>query len=551
MLQSAADAEDGPYGQYDTSSISLAPSESAVAFLAYSRASGSCGAGAYLSASAPGASRFESQTGVSVLHACGSTLLVSPVVPAGTKVYSTYPATAQPSPAVSTAPSCTSAAIALSSGQTVQTTTFDDLELELTNTSSSACSLNDRWPLGKIYGSSGALITTPRWTAAMPSFITTLGGSATPPVSQTLAAGGTAVFFLEVPASTGAAACGVASDATFSLHDTGDQFAISIAGSDLTACPPSGLTTSFISPISLATSPNAPVSGGGVTPDSDGSGYYYGTDSGSTPCSGTNISYNGLSGKCGFYGGQVGAYWLDISGCPSSGWGWNSGQATDPDDAYGDPSGGAGTSAVFFLGGPGIDPSQTYSGGTPTGGQISEAEYWGEEQADTAYNQLSSSPYVDDVYQSTLFMDIEVDEGWDGAYSTSSGGGTCESPYQENTTYSTTLNNDELCSFEGTLYNDTGWELAVYSAPTDWNDWTSSASVGSMYEWTFVNEATSEASGSNSPKSYSWSEADPQWFGGVSSSSSQATAWQWATPVDTPSQSEDLDQIKRSNFPDE
>lgn len=61
-----------------------------------------------------------------------------------------------------------------------------------------------------------------------------------------------------------------------------------------------------------------------------------------------------------------------------------------------------------------MDPNYDYTSGAPTSAQISAAESWGTKQADTAIQQYDSSTYNPYISQPTLFMDIEVGEGWEG-----------------------------------------------------------------------------------------------------------------------------------------
>lgn len=123
---------------------------------------------------------------------------------------------------------------------------------------------------------------------------------------------------------------------------------------------------------------------------------------------------------------------------------------------------------------------------------------------------------------------------------------------QENSHFSPELNRDMFNSFYNTLNGVEGYAaLGVYCDSTDWRTWFNGySSLPHASEWTNLNEATSEASGTNSPQSFSWSEAEPQWFGGVTSSGSQALAWQSASPTDArPPQVDDLDQVDTSRFP--
>jgi hypothetical protein len=155
----------------------------------------------------------------------------------------------------------------------------------------------------------------------MPSFISSLGGSAQPDSSLTLGPGGTAVFFIEVPNLTSTSQCASPSRADVGLPGIGAFVPIGLSVPSLSVCPdesaptgPSQATIAepvYVTPISLASSPLATPSSG-ASPLGDGTGFHYGADSGGAPCedySPYQIVYNGLTGGCGFYGGQMGAYW--------------------------------------------------------------------------------------------------------------------------------------------------------------------------------------------------------------------------------------------------
>jgi hypothetical protein len=424
-------------------------------------------------------------------------------------------------------------------------------QLSFTNSSSSPCDVSGT-PQLELDNASGNVITTAIAAANGPY------GAYYQEEPITLGQGQSANAYLAF-SHLGSCPTGT----TLSVQLSGNTPWEAVAGLPVDEMCGSGLLVSPLVPSSVpifatygAPNPAAPS----VSPLNDGSGYYYGTDSGSAPCSGTTISYNGLSGRCGFYGGQIGAYWLNIPGCPPAseeGWGWNPTQATDADNAT--DYGGTGTSLVYLVGGPGADPAYDYTGteGTPapTSAQKTEADNWGTEQANTALTQMQIAKYSVYQWTATLFIDIEVGEGWEGKVTFSGqdcypGDGYTPSPYN----YSPNLNRRTFDAFWDTIANATGWTPGVYAAKGNWDDWFSGyLTLNTAYEWPFEDEATSEASGTNSPTSFSWSEASPEFFGSVTASSSQALAWQWATPAPppsgTPDQTQDLDQVYASRFP--
>lgn len=504
----------------------------------------------------PGANGWQSVAGLAGPAICGDYILFTPVVPASVQPYSSYPSAATPAPSLVNITPCASDELAASVGQTISATNATYVELTFTNTGTTSCALNDRWPLLTVDDSSGALIVTPRWTAWEPAFILTLGGSENPASSQVLAPAETAVTFLVVPPSTGAATCTTPGLMTADFSITGISLTTSLASTGVTLCHPAGLTTVYVTPLTVATSPGAVVPGAGAVPLADGTGYYYGTDSGSDPCSGSELSYNGITGACGFYGGQVGAFWSVLSGCSGvEGWGWNPDASASADSTFPDAPG---TAPVYLLAGPGMAAGYDYRSGTPTSAQITAAENWGTKQAENVVAELSNPTIAEAIDQPVLFMDIEVDEGGEGEFDNSA------IPYcgisdttQVNGDVSPELNRDTFNAFWDYAYDNSGYQMGVYSSGSgggqtgDWPVWFSGySSLGSALEWTFLNETPTEASASNSPTSFSWSVASPEFFGGVTASGSQALAWQWATPeYSTKQQVDDLDQIDECRFP--
>jgi len=367
------------FGTYAITTVSLSPGDAAQVFVAFD--GGACPVGASVQVLLPGETSSIPFTQVPSSGICGSSLQVSPFLPSSVQVFSSYPLLPPPVVPISSAPACSSAALSGTQGQLIADGTKTDIEVILTNVSASTCSLDGRWPAVNILAGEPPFTVVATFTAWMPSYISTLGGSAQPDSSLTLSAQAAAVFFIEVPASTGTSGCAAPSGATISLPSGGASFpvalnvpALGVCSAESTATSPSVASTAtpiYVTPISLASSPETPITGV-VTPAGDGTGFYYGADSGGAPCedySPYQISYNGLTGGCGFFGGQMGGYWGLISGCSNSGWAWNSSQADSADHIY---SGGVGTAGVYFLGGAGIDPNLVpgglldYTGGTPS-----------------------------------------------------------------------------------------------------------------------------------------------------------------------------------------
>jgi hypothetical protein len=546
-------------GNYAVTTVAVPSGGEAQLFVGFG--GGACPAGSALEIAIPGAAAPLTFSATPATGMCGSQLETSPFVPPAVQLFSSYPPIPSSSPDISTASACSGSNLAGTQGQVIPDGSNTDVELILTNVSTAPCSLGSRWPAVNVSGGTTSVIGS--FTAWMPSYIATLGGSEQPNSSLTLAPDSGAVAFIELPTTGSGIDCVAPTLAHITLPRSSVSLSVSLSDPSLQICAdestptnPSQTTTGssiYVTPISLATSPMAKVSSG-VSPDGDGSGYYYGTDSGGAPCEDSSpyqISYNGLTGGCGFYGGQMGGYWGLRSGCSNSGWAWVESQADSADHIY---SGGVGAVGVYFLGGAGIDPKLTpggsldYTGGTPTTAQLNEATSWGEQQASEWYNtDYSINDAGSYLEQPVIFMDIEGDSGWDGEYS------GCQAWYSVtllNSTYNDQLNRNVFNGFFDWIQdNASGWSLGVYCDPSEWNAWVSGNNLSTVYEWTNSQLATSQASGSNRPLNWSMSEASADFFAGLSQSSSKAVAWQWAQYSNTPGQTADLDQVQRSRWP--
>ena len=557
-LLSSTPATMAPFGTYEASDVSLDPGSTVESFVYFE--AGSCGLSPTLAVTPPGAGTaltISSSSGISLRDICGSkTFLVSPLVPASVQPFSSYPPASVPtSPPTLSAPTCTNTNLNAAEGQIDGSSLEQSIEVVLTNASARACEIGTRWPTVEFLDASGSSLGFAKFTGWLPSYISQLGASTEFTQEINVAPNEDAIFFIEIPPASKTLSCAAAAAGKVTVPQSDLTVSIPLSGS-IPICGDAGGRNPSVTPIVMASAPSAKIQPP-VVLTGDGSGYYYGTDSGSVPCADSSpwqINYNGLSGACGFYGGQLGAYWGLISGCSNSGWAWESSQANAADNNY-STIGSPGTSGLYFLGGAGADPKldpggeYAYSGGTPSNAQVQEAFGWGGKQAYELFNTDANynNGALYQLTQPIIFMDIEQSSGWDGEYS------GCQA-YTDNTrlngVYSKTLNREVFDGFFDWITNhESGYSLGAYTSGPFWSSYIGGSNLSTVYEWANETEATSQASGTNRPTSFSWSEAAPEFFAGYSSSSSRAVAWQWATPPNTLGQTEDLDQVLQARFP--
>ncbi len=262
-------------------------------------------------------------------------------------------------------------------------------------------------------------------------------------------------------------------------------------------------------------------------------GFWWGSDSNgptpsswASPCASSaapwlepNVSQSG----CGFYGGYFGeaaGYW-NVLGCGGTNY-WNSTAAGRADANRNSYRQGIGTSAYYFGGGPGMDPS--YNGTT------GEAYAWGQRQAKTAVSMASSHSFFN---TKILVLDVEDDyptgppTGWNEVLVPGSCGSVRSSgiaPSVDRATFN---------GFWSYVWNNSAYWIAAYSSPGEWSSifgTGSDSSLAGTMEW-------SADFGQNcvNPGPYNWAQGfgscsgnGAGFFGGVSSGSTCAFAWQWA-----------------------
>jgi hypothetical protein len=282
-----------------------------------------------------------------------------------------------------------------------------------------------------------------------------------------------------------------------------------------------------------------------LLPAGDGPpGFWWGTDSfpvtvpGSAPYS---MPYLG-----GAYGGYIGmtgnwAYWLGCSGAEHF-LAFSATNAAQAHTNYVTYHRGVGDGAYWFMGGPGVDPHYN--------GSQSEATSWGAQQAARALSDIANGGGID---YPVVWMDIELpgigpapDNGWNSVY-TSPCSGAVKYGY-----VAPALDRADFNGFWGYIYAHSSYKPGVYSSPGVWASIFGGSSYGLIPhtdEWTYEPETTNYTG--NAP--YGWclkSGGCAQFFGGVTSLSSNALMWQWSGGGGVPNGiggfNGDLDQIDGS-----
>jgi hypothetical protein len=295
----------------------------------------------------------------------------------------------------------------------------------------------------------------------------------------------------------------------------------------------------------LAVAPTQAVAG-----DSP-AGFWWGTDdnapypnnNGDNGCPSSSAPWlepyvkNDGCGKYGEYAGEVGGYWDMTDQIPNCGGSdaYVSNAVQDAYDNWGDGD-GVGPASIWFLGGPGLDPS--WSPGNTT-----EAKTWGTLQGDLAAERWKDHSEIDTV-DLPLFADVEDTktgiEGWEGANP------NCSGAYS----YGSIDTASNRATFDG-FYDavESTAPPGVYASPDNWStimsghagvpnteqwtaDWGQNCGQPGPLGWTQTYDGSCSDTGSNT--------AD--WFGSVDADCK--LQWQWASTNMT---SKDYDQIDGNN----
>jgi hypothetical protein len=286
-------------------------------------------------------------------------------------------------------------------------------------------------------------------------------------------------------------------------------------------------------------SPAAPpkVSYGGA---SFAKGYWSGTDSWPVAMSG-NAPYT-LPAIGGSYGGYIGmaGNWARELGCSTGNFlAWSSANATQASGNYTRYHLGVGTGVYWYMGGPGVDPGYD--------GTSAEASAWGAKQAAWAI----AAAQADHVNFPVIWADIELpgiapapDNGWSSVYTSPCSGQVKKS------SVSASVARAEFDGFARYLTAHSSYKTGVYSSAATWISifGTGSASlIPGIYEWTYEPET---ASLGNAPPGWCLKDGAgcAEFFGGQTSSSRYALAWQWSGGGGVRNAYGDFDQIDASRL---
>jgi hypothetical protein len=195
---------------------------------------------------------------------------------------------------------------------------------------------------------------------------------------------------------------------------------------------------------------------------------------------------------------------------------------------------GVGVGVYWFMGGPGVDPGYDGTSG--------EASAWGARQA--AWTLAAAA--ADHVTYPVLWADIELpgiapapDNGWTSVYT-----GPCTGVVKRHGMASS-VSRAEFDGFAAYVASHSSYRVGVYSSAKIWATifGTGRASlIPGVYEWTYEPETASLAK----PPS-GWclkgTTTCAEFFGGQTSSSTYAVAWQWSGGGGVRNPYGDFDQI--------
>jgi hypothetical protein len=275
--------------------------------------------------------------------------------------------------------------------------------------------------------------------------------------------------------------------------------------------------------------------------DSPG-GFWYGTDSDHITVGGSGpyVEPGGIGGAYGGYIGMAGN-WARQLGCKTGNFlAWSSVNASEASTEYTKYHAGVGTGVYWYMGGPGVDPH--YNGTTK------EASAWG---ADQAAWTLSAAK-ADHVNWPVMWADIELpgiapapDNGWNSVY-TSPCSGKVKQDY-----VLASVDRAEFNGYASYITSHSKYKVGVYSAAAVWTSifgTGTAASIPNTYEWTYEPET---ASLSKPPAGWCLrgTKTCAVFFGGQTSSSKYALAWQWSGGGGVRNAYGDFDQLDANRLP--
>ncbi|MHB8505730.1 MAG: hypothetical protein ACYDEN_08440 [Acidimicrobiales bacterium] len=280
--------------------------------------------------------------------------------------------------------------------------------------------------------------------------------------------------------------------------------------------------------------PSAPASATG--------GFWSATDSAAVPVGGSGpYTAAAVGGAYGGYLGMVGD-WARWQGCAPYRLAWSRADAAAARADRAVYHRGVGVGAYWFMGGPGVDPRYD--------GSVGEAFRWGQAQA----AQAVAAARAERVEVRVLFMDVELpgstvfdpvaDNGWNTAYTSACGARPRAASVPASVDRAT------IDGFASWVRAHSSYVAGVYSSPQAWAaifGTGAAATLRGVPEWTYGG-----STGRLGRPPTGWCLPDGTcagWFGGVTSSSPDALAWQWSGGGGTRNGVGDFDVIDASRLP--
>jgi hypothetical protein len=272
-------------------------------------------------------------------------------------------------------------------------------------------------------------------------------------------------------------------------------------------------------------------------------GFWYGTDSFQVTVSGSApYAEPQIGGKYGGYIGMAGN-WANWQRCGDKiAWSaTNSAQANTNFTTY---HLGIGTGVYWFMGGPGVDPH--YNGTT------TEAYAWGQAQAKQTLADVASLA----VTYPVIFADVELpgnapgispapDNGWNAVYTSPCSGKVSHSGVPA------AVDRADFNGFFDEIARGSSFTPGVYSSAPVWASIFGTGGYSHIlhtYEWTYLGDTSSLT---HTPDGWCLRNTSTcaQFYGGVTSSDTNAVMWQWSGGGGTFNGFGDFDQIDANRTP--
>ena len=285
-----------------------------------------------------------------------------------------------------------------------------------------------------------------------------------------------------------------------------------------------GLTAAGSAPARAAASAAGPRGGNRAAPlgEPGPNGFWYGTDSFTMTVSGSApYSEPHIGGKYGGYIGMAGN-WANWQHCGDK-VAWSAADSAAANTDFNGYHLGVGTGVYWFMGGPGVDPH--YNGTT------TEAYAWGQQQASQTLSDIAGLR----VTYPVIFADVELpgnapgisparDNGWTAVYTSPCSGKVSHSGIAKS------VDRADFNGFFDEIAHNSSYAPGVYSSAPVWASIFGTGGYSHIrhtYEWTYVPDTSSLA---HTPDGWCLRNTHTcaQFYGGVTSSDSNALMWQWS-----------------------